>query len=293
MPTDIGIIDLGIGFPYQSVEEKKAAYDFFRPLLKDRQSREEFEFPARVHVQGRPRRRRPRRGPGRVDRRQDGRVRHRAGHGRPVGPTASGPSGSTPAGSTSCAASIRTGASRRCARSSGEGRARHRRRVSLPVGHVPRSPINDKKMYPIYMKCVELDLPICINGGIVGPRMPSWPQHVERLRRGPLRLPRAHHGDDARRRAVDGAGREADAEVARPALHDERVRPEALPEATSSTLRQHPRRRQDHVLRLLPCRAHARAPVQRPPQRPVQRRRLAEVPAENAIRVFQLDGPNA
>src|ERR1044071_5899986 len=46
MPTGIGIIDPGIGFPYQSIEEKKRAYDFFRPLLKDRQSLEEFEFPA-------------------------------------------------------------------------------------------------------------------------------------------------------------------------------------------------------------------------------------------------------
>ena len=41
-----GIIDPGIGFPHQSVEEKKATYDFFRPLLHDKQSLEEFEFPA-------------------------------------------------------------------------------------------------------------------------------------------------------------------------------------------------------------------------------------------------------
>ncbi len=46
MPTDIGIIDLGIGFPHTSVEEKKATYDFFRPLLKDEQSAKDFEFPA-------------------------------------------------------------------------------------------------------------------------------------------------------------------------------------------------------------------------------------------------------
>ena len=51
--------------------------------------------------------------------------------------------------------------------------------------------MNDKKMYPIYMKCVELDIPICINGGIVGPRMPSWPQHVEHFDEVLLRLPRA------------------------------------------------------------------------------------------------------
>ena len=46
MPTDIGIVDLGMGFPYTSVEEKKAAYDFFKANLKDKQSLEEFEFPA-------------------------------------------------------------------------------------------------------------------------------------------------------------------------------------------------------------------------------------------------------
>ncbi len=49
----------------------------------------------------------------------------------------------------------------------------------FPSGTCPQVAVNDKKMYPIYMKCVELDIPICINGGIVGPRMPSWPQYVE------------------------------------------------------------------------------------------------------------------
>ena len=46
MPTDIGIVDLGMGFPYQSIEEKKRTYDFFRANLKDKQSLEEMEFPA-------------------------------------------------------------------------------------------------------------------------------------------------------------------------------------------------------------------------------------------------------
>jgi uncharacterized protein len=49
----------------------------------------------------------------------------------------------------------------------------------FPCGCFPQVAVNDKKMYPIYMKCVELGIPICINGGIVGPRMPSWPQYVE------------------------------------------------------------------------------------------------------------------
>ncbi|MTB23579.1 MAG: amidohydrolase, partial [Actinobacteria bacterium] len=46
MPTDLGIVDLGMGFPYTSVEDKKAAYDFFKANLKDKQSLQEFEFPA-------------------------------------------------------------------------------------------------------------------------------------------------------------------------------------------------------------------------------------------------------
>jgi uncharacterized protein len=49
----------------------------------------------------------------------------------------------------------------------------------FPSGLVPQAAVNDKKLYPVYAKCVELDIPMCINGGIVGPRMPSWPQHVE------------------------------------------------------------------------------------------------------------------
>ncbi len=40
-------------------------------------------------------------------------------------------------------------------------------------------PINDKRAYPLYAKCVELDLPIFVNAGVPGPRMPFAPQHVE------------------------------------------------------------------------------------------------------------------
>ena len=45
-PTDIGIIDPGVGFPYTSVEEKKATYDFMRPLYKDADTIDSMEFPA-------------------------------------------------------------------------------------------------------------------------------------------------------------------------------------------------------------------------------------------------------
>jgi predicted TIM-barrel fold metal-dependent hydrolase len=38
--------------------------------------------------------------------------------------------------------------------------------------------IDDKRVYPIYAKCVELDIPIFVNAGVPGPRMPYKPQHV-------------------------------------------------------------------------------------------------------------------
>jgi predicted TIM-barrel fold metal-dependent hydrolase len=49
----------------------------------------------------------------------------------------------------------------------------------FPAGTFPQVPINDKKMYPIYAKCVELGLSVWINAGIPGPRLKGLCQHVE------------------------------------------------------------------------------------------------------------------
>ncbi|MEJ5975856.1 amidohydrolase family protein [Novosphingobium sp. PS1R-30] len=51
----------------------------------------------------------------------------------------------------------------------------------FPSGQNPPVPINDKKAYPIYAKCIELDLPIFINVGVPGPRVPMMPQWVGHL----------------------------------------------------------------------------------------------------------------
>jgi predicted TIM-barrel fold metal-dependent hydrolase len=48
----------------------------------------------------------------------------------------------------------------------------------FPAGLTPQVPINDKKMYPLYAKCVELDLPIFVNAGVPGPRLPMACQDV-------------------------------------------------------------------------------------------------------------------
>ena len=54
MPTDLGIVDLGIGFPHTSIEQKVASYDFFRANLKDAESVREMEFPVQYMFKGVP-----------------------------------------------------------------------------------------------------------------------------------------------------------------------------------------------------------------------------------------------
>jgi predicted TIM-barrel fold metal-dependent hydrolase len=49
----------------------------------------------------------------------------------------------------------------------------------FPCGRVPQVPINDARWYPIYAKCVELDLPFVCNVGVPGPRVPMSAQKVE------------------------------------------------------------------------------------------------------------------
>ena len=51
----------------------------------------------------------------------------------------------------------------------------------FPSGTYPQVPINDKKAYPIYATCAELGLPIFINAGVPGPRVPMAPQKTELL----------------------------------------------------------------------------------------------------------------
>jgi uncharacterized protein len=51
----------------------------------------------------------------------------------------------------------------------------------FPCGLNPQVPINDKKMYPLYATCVELDLPVLVNVGVPGPRVPFEPQRVEHV----------------------------------------------------------------------------------------------------------------
>jgi hypothetical protein len=51
----------------------------------------------------------------------------------------------------------------------------------FPAGANPNVAIDDAKIYPVYATCVELGLPIFVNTGVPGPRVPGEAQHVGRF----------------------------------------------------------------------------------------------------------------
>ena len=285
MPTDIDIVDLGIGFPHTSIEQKTASYDFFRANLKDAESQREMEFPVQYIFKGVPdvvpddtdvvewvvekmdafniR-------IARVGLSENGLEARRRYPDRFVLGMSVDPNDVL-------------GAIRRIEAAKVEHDVVSA--MVFPSGCVPQVAIDDRKMYPVYAKCVELGIPICVNGGIVGPRMPSWPQQVFRFDEvcydfPDLTIVMMHGGEPWEDLAVKLM-------LKWPGLHymTSAFAPKHYPEAIID-YDEHPRRRQDHVLRLLPGRAHPRAPVRRPAQRSVPRPRVAQVPAgEHAARL--------
>ncbi len=49
---------------------------------------------------------------------------------------------------------------------------------TFPAGCNPQVPVSDRRYYPVYQTCVDLDIPIIVNAGIAGPRLPSACQDV-------------------------------------------------------------------------------------------------------------------
>lgn len=53
--------------------------------------------------------------------------------------------------------------------------------TAFPAGNCPQVALNDARWYPIYAKCVELDIPFVTTVGVPGPRVPMHAQKVEHL----------------------------------------------------------------------------------------------------------------
>jgi len=53
----------------------------------------------------------------------------------------------------------------------------------FPAGCLPQVPVDDPKAYALYATCVDLDVAVVVNAGVAGPRLPSDCQHVMRFDR--------------------------------------------------------------------------------------------------------------
>jgi uncharacterized protein len=180
MPSGIGIIDTMISFPHGDM---KALYSFITKQTKDAQSKDEFEFPVEYMFKDVPDK-----GYREVD--------------DPISVTLhemdrwgieKGLIGVGEAGGTSDLA-LKRHPDRFVAQvgaDPNEGMEAVRKIVRaheehdvkaigmFPAGLFPQVAINDKKMYPIYAKAVELGIPVFCCAGVPGPRLRFEPQKVE------------------------------------------------------------------------------------------------------------------
>jgi predicted TIM-barrel fold metal-dependent hydrolase len=178
MPSGIPVVDLMVSLP-ASDEDKKGWYDFMKPLLMDEESRRQFAMPAQYMFKDIPKH------PSDADyerlllEEMDKYGVEKA----MIGTDPDVPSrvqaikrhpdrliGSYEVNPLRGMDEIRKLV--KCREELGIVAA-----TAFPAG--VQVPINDKKFYPIYAKCVELDIPICVCAGVPGPRLPMMAQHVE------------------------------------------------------------------------------------------------------------------
>jgi uncharacterized protein len=176
MPTDIGIIDTMVGFPKR---DRSEVYKFLDPHLKDEESKT-FTFPAQYMFKDVPENLEDNVDPVAVvldnlDRFgvAQAMVGVRKDRGDSVRALQEHPDrflGSVEVDPTQGMEGVRY--LQEMVETFGIKAA-----TTFPAG--VQVPINDKRYYPLYAKCVELDIPIFVCAGIPGPRVPFAPQRVE------------------------------------------------------------------------------------------------------------------
>jgi predicted TIM-barrel fold metal-dependent hydrolase len=177
MPTDVGIIDTMVGFPKP---DRREVYKFLAPHLRDKESLEEFRFPAQYMFKDVPPDLEDNVDPVAVvvdnlDRFGIDKAMIGVGPGRDDADRAlkDFPDRFIPS------ASVDPNQGMDAVRFLVEMHDRYgiKAATTFPAG--VQVPINDKRYYPIYAKCVELDIPIFVCAGVPGPRVPMAPQKVE------------------------------------------------------------------------------------------------------------------
>jgi predicted TIM-barrel fold metal-dependent hydrolase len=178
MPAGLPIVDTMIGFPHEGFEQ----YDFIRKQTKDRNSKEEMEFPAEYMFKDVPKDL-PTDDPISVT------LHEMDKYGIEVGligvsdatsrlalkrhPDRFVPSGNIPDPNdvTGSVRALRQEYEEFGIKATGV----------FPAGTFPQVAIDDPKMYPIYQTCVDLDIPIFCTAGVPGPRLKYAPQEVSRI----------------------------------------------------------------------------------------------------------------
>jgi uncharacterized protein len=178
MPTGLPIVDTMIGFPHEGF----AQYDFIRKQTRDRNSKEEMEFPAEYMFKNVPKDL-PTDDPISVT------LHEMDKYGIEIGligvsdatsrlalkqhPDRFVPSGDIPDPNDV------TGSVRKLRQEYEEFGIKCT--GVFPAGTFPQVAIDDPKMYPIYQTCVDLDIPIFSTAGVPGPRLKYAPQEVSRI----------------------------------------------------------------------------------------------------------------
>lgn len=180
MPTDIKIIDLMMGIP---AEDNSGWYDFIKPMLMDEESHKMFKMPAQYMFKDIPQAGKQTDYVAYVVEQMDKHNIERAMLG--VDDWNSAHQEALQRFPERFFCSYEANPNR------GMEEVRKIRRLhqeygikavtAFPSGLCPQVPINDKKWYPIYAACVDLDIPFCPCVGVPGPRLPLAPQKVELL----------------------------------------------------------------------------------------------------------------
>ena len=176
MPADIGIVDCMIGFP----AEDFAMYDFIRDQLKD--GSQEFDFPVEYMFKQVPKEIYGSKNPISITLQEmdfNGVEIGLIGVGGDVSQQALRDHPDRFVGQGSVDPNKGMDGIREMVRQHEEFGVKSF--GAFNAGYNPQVAIDDAKMYPIYAKCVELDVPIFSCAGVPGPRFPMWPQEVSRI----------------------------------------------------------------------------------------------------------------
>jgi uncharacterized protein len=177
-PVGLPVIDTMIGFPHEGT----AQYDFIRKQTKDRESKEDFEFPVEYMFKDVPQGL-PTDDPvslvlAQMDRFGIEKAMIGVGEDSATLALKTFPDRFVPSGNIDDPNDVMgsVNAIRRDYEQFGI-----RATTAFPAGTFPQVPIDDPKMYPIYATCVELGIPIFVCAGVPGPRVPFAPQEVSRI----------------------------------------------------------------------------------------------------------------